>query len=617
MKSRKRKPINKSLRLFRNRGYAAVPVIKGVNMKKLASILLALAMLLSLSATASAGDLPPDTNEVSFDGVTVTATGYSFAPGADGAPRLTIFLRAENLGEGVKTLRCAAFQIVSCELPACLCLTLDPGESAEEALVVPLAALSFFDLSDTLRDFIRLRFSAVGTEGEPAFSDWLYLRLGAAPELTGQESEDVEFFARFGARIRPLGASCDGRYLTAWLLLENNNDFALRLTGSKAEDETAHYSLNGGYVQAYSRAAFRIDMPLEKTPMAVSFALRCNLSGYADGENNPPVNMTGLRLPLRLEAAEDGRWTISLSDEAETNFDQSYIARVGMRSFSYSECLPLWVVNPEQKPLPEREAELASLVCCAGYEVLAGAEQLIERGGVRLTALPLVLRSFTGEALALTLRPVADAVWLPCLTGGKLTAAACGGAGMTCLFDAGGLAYTEYAGEAELNCGLALCVGPAANPARIYGRHPTARHSKAAADLKPKEPCAFEETELDGLSVRLLGMDLEDGLSLWLQVRNDTDADLPFADARLQAMLNSSVLDLINSGAAVPAQSECLVLLRGAVFQEDGAADPFAFKLPPLSELNTFKLRLGPEEDAETMTLMFQRNGAVMFASVG
>ncbi len=586
-------------------------------MKKLVSILLVLTLVLSFSAAASAGDVPPETNELSFDGVTVTATGYSLTPGADGEPRLTIFLRAVNLGEGVKTLRCAAFQMASCELPACLCLTLDPGESAEETLVVPLAALSYFDLSDKSLDFARLRFFAVGMEEEPVFSDWLSLRLGSAPQLAGTESEDVEFFARFGARIRPLGARCDGQYLTAWLLLENNNNYALGLTGDREEGETAQYTLTSGYVQGHSRAAFRVDMPLEKTPMAVSFNLRCILSGYADGENWPPVNMTDLKLPLRLESAEDGHWAISLTDRVETSFDQSYIARVGMKEFPYNEYLPVYMVNPDQKPLPERDAELASLACCAGYEVLAGAEQLIERGGVRLTALPLVLRSFNGEALALTLRPVADAVWLPCLTVGSLRAEACGSAGETVLFDAGGLAYTDHAGEAELNCGLALCVGPAASPARLYGQHPTARHSAAAAELKPKEPCAFEAVKLDGLTVRLLGLDLMDGLSVWLRVRNDTDTELPFAGSRLEGMLNSSVLGFVNSGAVIPAQSECLVLLRGAVFSADGAADPFAFRTPPLSELNTLKLRLGAEGSAETLTLMFQKNGAVMFASVG
>ena len=44
-------------------------------MKKLVSILLVLALVLSLSAAASAGDIPPETNEISVDGVTVTATG--------------------------------------------------------------------------------------------------------------------------------------------------------------------------------------------------------------------------------------------------------------------------------------------------------------------------------------------------------------------------------------------------------------------------------------------------------------------------------------------------------------------------------------------------------------
>ena len=141
--------------------------------------------------------------------------------------------------------------------------------------------------------------------------------------------------------------------------------------------------------------------------------------------------------------------------------------------------------------------------------------------------------------------------------------------------------------------------------------------ARRAVGAAVAEPCAFEAVELDGLTVRLLGLELMDGFSVWLEVRNETDTELPFAGNRLEGMLNSSVLGFVNSGATVPAQSECLVLLRGAVFSENGAADPFAFKLPPLSELNTLKLRLGTGEDAETLTLMFQKNGAVMFASVG
>jgi hypothetical protein len=35
----------------------------------------------------------------------------------------------------------------------------------------------------------------------------------------------------------------------------------------------------------------------------------------------------------------------------------------------------------------------------------------------------------------------------------------------------------------------------------------------------------------------------------------------------------------------------------------------------PLSELNTLKLRLGPEEDAVNVTVMFRHNGDIMLAS--
>ena len=83
----------------------------------------------------------------------------------------------------------------------------------------------------------------------------------------------------------------------------------------------------------------------------------------------------------------------------------------------------------------------------------------------------------------------------------------------------------------------------------------------------------------------------------------------------MEGMLNSGVVSFVNSGSTIPAGADCLVLLRAAVFSEDGAADPFAFQLPALSELNTLKLRLGPERDACNLTIMFQHNGNIMLAS--
>lgn len=582
-------------------------------MKNLVSVLLILSLLLAPSLAAAAEDAPG----VAADGVVVTATGYSAEPGADGAARLTVWLRAENTGAGARELRCLSCLVGSCELPACLSLRLEAGESRDTALVVPLTALGFFDLTAGRMDFLRLRLSVSRPEEAalPVFSDSLLLRVDALPLLSEREVSGQELFSRFGARVRSLGADCDGLYLTAWLLLENNNDFPLRLEDNRTEGESPRRSFLGGTVQAHSRAAFRVDLPLDKKPSAVSFDLSLALSAYADGEGRDPVPMGTLTLPLRLEERSEGDWTLSPGGEAEALYEQSYFARVGMREFSYNDCLPVLEPDLSLAPLRERESGLTSLACCAGYEVLAGAERARAEGASE-AELPLTLRSFTGEALSLSLKPDPGELWLPCLTADTLRAEANGGAEALWIFDAGGLAYTERAEETAPSHGFRLLVGPAEDPSRLYGVYP--RQLICAARLpEAAEPCALEELSLGALRLRVLGLELTDGFSLWLELKNDGDSELVFGPSRVDAMLNSGMLSLYNSAARVPARSDCLVLLRGAQYAEaDGSPDPFAFRAPPLTELNTLKLRLGPEDAPETLSIMFRTNGHILFASV-
>ena len=564
-------------------------------MKKILALLLIFSLLLSLSVTASAAD----ERSTECDNVMLTVTGCCTTPGADGAPRVTLFLSAGNKNDSPREVHADGCVVGPCELPVNLSLTLDAWESRETVLVIPLAALKYFDLSGFSLDYIRLRLSVSGPDGTAVPAEPLTLRTGELPKPERRAGTEDELFARFGARVLALGADFDGRFSTVWFLLENNNDFPLRLGGS-ADGAV----LAGCTAQPHTRLVFRLDFPADASAAGHSFALRCSLTGYADGTEKPPVDMASFRAELTLT---EGTITV---DGVESENDQSYIARVGLRNFNYDECLPIFEVDPDAPVLPARESGLVSLACCGGYEVLAGAERM---EGMR-AVLPLTLRSFTGEALTLSVSPNADALSLPCLTADVLKAPANGSAAADFVFDASGLAYTPFAGTEDLGHGFTLTVGPASDPGRAYGTHP-AEGICAAEKIEALQPCEFDEAAAGGLRIQLLGLDISDGLSVWLRVRNDSDGTLSCGDTRMEGMLNSSVVSFVNSGSRIPAGADCLVLLRAAEFDEDGTADPFANHLPALSELNTLKLRLGPGEDACSVTVMFQHNGNIMLAS--
>ena len=565
-------------------------------MKKILALLLILSLLLSLSAAASAAD----SRSTECDNVMLTVTGCCMTPGADGAPRLTLFLSAGNKNDTPRQVHAEGCIVGPCELPVNLSLELDAWESREAMLVVPLAALSFIDLSGFSLEYIRLRLSVSSPGGTAIPAVPLTLHTGPIPKPGDQGSADAELFARFGARVLVLGANFDGRFSTVWFLLENNNDYPLCLTGGA--DGT---SFAGCTAQAHTRLAFRLDFPVDTLQADHRFTLRCALQGYADGAEKPPVDMASFRAELIL--AETG--TIMV-DGAESENDQSYIARVGLRDFRYDECLPLFEVDPDAPVLPARESGLVSLACCGGYEVLAGEERT---EGTR-AVLPLTLRSFTGEALALHVNPNADTLSLPCLTADALEAPANGSAEADFVFDASGLAYTPFAGAEALSHGFTLCVGPASDSERSYGAHP-AEGVCAAESIEKLAPCEFDEATIGGLRVQLLGLDLTDGLSVWLRVQNESGEELSFGEKRMEGMLNSSVVSFVNSGSVIPAGADCLVLLRAAEVDDDDTADPFAYHLPALSELNTLKLRIGPEDSAVNVTVMFQHNGNIMLAS--
>ena len=568
-------------------------------MKKLLALLLVLSLLLSLSVTAAAEG---DGRSFECDNVLLTVTGCCTTPGADGAPRLTLFLSAGNKNGEVREIRAEGCVIGPCELPVNLTLTLDAWESREAMLVIPLTALSFFDLSDVRTDCICLRISVSAPGAASVSAGTMPLHVGELPKLERRADTASELYTRFGARVLALGADFDGRFATAWFLFENNNEFPLRLDGSA---EGAAFS--ACTVQPHSRAAFRLDFPADTMKDGQSFSLRCDLTGYADGTDKPPVPMSSFRCALSLNGTADG-WTLTAGDTESEN-DQSYLARVGMRDFQYDACTPIFEIDPDAPSLPLRESGLVSLACCAGYEILAGDERA---EGTR-AVLPLTLRSFTGEALCLHVSPDSEGLSLPCLTAVSMEAPANGSAAADFIFDAGGLAYTELAGAASLSHGFTLNVGPASDSGRSYGTHPAERLC-AVDGVEKLTPCDFEEADVGGMRFTLLGLDLTDGLSVWLRVKNAGAAVRSFGGERTEGMLNSSVVSFVNSGTRIPAGADCLVLLRAAQFDANGKPDPFGYLLPALSELNTLKLRLGPEEDPVNVTVMFQHNGNIMLA---
>ena len=203
-------------------------------------------------------------------------------------------------------------------------------------LVIPLAALKFFDLSGFSLDYIRLRLSVSGPDGNAVPAAPLTLHTGELPKPERQTGTENELFARFGARVLALGADFDGRFSTAWFLLENNNDFPLHLAGSA---EGALFT--GCMARPHTRLVFRLDFPADASAGGRSFTLRCSLTGYADGTEKPPVDMASFRAELTLK---EGMITV---DGVESENDQSYIARVGLRNFNYDECLPLFEVDPD------------------------------------------------------------------------------------------------------------------------------------------------------------------------------------------------------------------------------------------------------------------------------
>ena len=170
-------------------------------MKKIPALLLILSLLLSLSVTASAAD----ERSTECDNVMLTVTGCSMTPGADGAPRLTLFLSAGNKNDSPREVHAEGCVVGPCELPVNLSLTLDAWESRETMLVIPLAALKFFDLSGFDLDYIRLRLSVSAPDGTVIPAMPLTLHTGEIPKPERQEGEAEELFSRFGARILARG----------------------------------------------------------------------------------------------------------------------------------------------------------------------------------------------------------------------------------------------------------------------------------------------------------------------------------------------------------------------------------------------------------------------------
>ncbi len=575
-------------------------------MKKLLSHIFLIALVFILSSSAYADD---GSRSIDANGVMLTATGYSITPGADGAPRLTIFLSSGNTADAPREVQVESCLVGLWELPVSFSLTLDSWETKESMLVVPLTALSYVDLSASSPEFIQLRFLVHSPDlDEPAIhSDPLLLHIDSLPGIFPQETSQTELFRRFGVRVSTLGVDWDGQDLTSWFLLENNNDFPLVLSGGLSGDCTS--SIFGGSVMAHSSAVFRTDILTSERPIAKAYTLSCELEGFADGADREPVPMATFQSQFYLKESR-GLWTFLQAGEGEYANDQNYIARIGFRDFSYDQHCTDLSFESSPASLPVRASNLVSLFCCSAYEILAGTEQLHGNH----VELPLLLRSFTSESLSLLVKPNNSAIWLPCLTFSSLTSPAGGSCSSVFIFDAGGLAYTDYAQSSQIAHSFSIIICSADDSNRQIGSH-TIERTFTSPGLSPLDSFSQDAIRIGSFSLRFLGLDLTDGVSLWMNVQNVSDHDISFGLPQLDGTLNSDPTSFINTGSLLPSQSDSLVLIHSAVLSNDRDIDIFAYHLPILSDLNTLKIFFELDNCPYVLTLLFQPNGNIMLAS--
>ena len=604
-------------------------------MKKLTSLLLALCLLLSLPVSArAAGGQTKDTGDV-----TLTALGSVQEQDPDGPGRLRIRISAKNRTRYPVQVWLNTCEICSTELAGAFHLELEPRETAEEDLVVPLDVLQQVDADPFFSDYIRLRFR-ISVEDDVFSSttytteDWV-LRLNAAPVLSPQKSDGIVLLEGNHISVTVLSAIRDGEVLTLHLLVENDGDAdiqfhcdeTLRSGGAPLENFGGYYRYRCGTpepMEAHSRRIESLVFVLRDrlTLTYPELDLNCEISSDPQGEWQRMAAQSST-LALTLPGRDAGRCAVTRKSAGRLEKDAAFVKAHGWSDAPGTGAVRLYEIDPQQKPLaaltPSREDRLFS---CPAFEIaLSSPVRDVKLGKRQYAELDFVVRNYSTDSyfgFGLDLPDGGDN-WLPLIYLRRASA--------TASVPAMGVQHfrTEadpavQLGDREERCSFGMRCGVGnfyEYPRFVWSR--VFRFSTGLPETPMKGAASGTRWTAEELRFELLGVNTDDGLSVYLLAENTGREDRWLSSHDVCVTLNGEGLTLANFTPRIPAGQTRVVLLHSSEPEDVHALMEPRFVAPPLKSRNRLVLEMGNcifgEAPVWTLTLEFSRSGELLSAA--
>ncbi len=605
-------------------------------MKKLTSLLLALCLLLSLPVSAHAADgQTMDTGDVRL-----TALGSVQEPDPDGPGRLRIRISAKNRTQYRVQISLNTCEICSTELTGAFSLELEPKETAEEDLVVPLDVLQHVDADPFFSDYIRLRFDiSMEDYSFPSTSytteDWV-LRLNAAPVISPQKSDGIVLLEGNHVSVTVLSVVRDGEVLTLNLLVENDGDADIQLgfddtlrSGGETLEPWDNYYLYGccplGVVEAHSRRIVSTVFVLQDglTLTYPELDLNCEIQFGLQGKYQRMAAQSST-LALSLPGRDAGRCGVTLKSAGSLEKDAAFVKAHGWSEASGAGAVRLYEIDPQQRPLaalaPSGEERLFS---CPAFEIaLSSPVRDVKLGKRQYAELDFVVRNYSSNTyfgFGLDLPDGGDN-WLPLIYLRRNAATA----------SVPVMGVQHFRTEADpsvqlgkreeerfsfsMRCGVGYFYD---YPWFIWSR--VFRFSTGLPETPMKGAAIGTSWTAEELRFELLGVNTDDGLSVYLLAENTGREDRWLSSHDVYARLNEDeFMGLANFTARIPAGQTRVVLLHTSEPEDDHARMEPSFVTPPLKSRNRLELDMGdcifdaaPEW---SLTLEFTRSGELLSA---
>lgn len=606
-------------------------------MKKLTSLLLALCLLLSLPVSArAAGGQTMDTGDVRL-----TALGSVQEPDPDGPGRLRIRISAKNRTQYRVQIRLNNCEICSTELTGAFSLELEPKETAEEDLVVPLDVLQHVDADPFFSDYIRLRFRiSVEDDGYSSryytTEDWV-LRLNAAPVISPQKSDGIALLEGNHVSVTVLSAVRDGEALTLNLLVENDGDAdiqlgfddTLRSGGETLEPWTDYYSYDcvpyywepvRGHSRGIESRVFVLRDGLALTYPELD--LNCEIYSVTQDASQRMAARSST-LALSLPGRDAGRCAVTLKSAGSLEKDAAFVKAHGWSDASGAGAVRLYEIDPQQRPLaalaPSGEERLFS---CPAFEIaLSSPVRDVKLGKRQYAELDFVVRNYSQDTyfgFGLDLPDGGDN-WLPLIYLRRAAATASVPAMGVQHFrtEADPAVQLEERAEERFSFSLRCGVGdfyeyPRFKWSRVF------RFSTGLPETPMKGAAIGTSWTAEELRFELLGVNTDDGLSVYLLVENTGRADRWLSSHDVYVRLNEESVVLANFTPRIPAGQTRVVLLHTSEPEDDHARMEPSYVTPPLKSRNCLVLDMGdcifdaaPEW---TLTMEFSRSGELLSA---